>query len=85
MDMEDLRRLAKARVKKMAERLERARYGVDKNTTLMDDIDWFNDLETEYAVTAEAYIKIDLLTEAECNAIYRKVSDDWKMVVENWR
>lgn len=76
--MEDLRKLAKARVKKMAERLESARYGVDKNTTLRDDIDWFCDRETEYVATVDAYVEIGLLSEAECNEIHRKVADEWK-------
>lgn len=72
--------LAKERVRKMADAMERARceWDMDKNTTFKDAIDWFYDRETEYVATVDAYIEIGLLSEAECNEIHRKVADEWK-------
>lgn len=75
-----MKELAKERVEKMADALEKARceWNMDVNTTFKDAIDWFCDRETEYVATVDAYVEIGLLTEAECNEIHRKVADEWK-------
>lgn len=79
----DMKELAKERVRKMAEALEKVRceWKLDVNTTFKNVIDWFCALEAEYIATVDAYIEIGLLTEAECNEVYTKMLNEKYIVL----